>query len=91
MNECVISALMSIRNLRENSFSIGKEMLLCLHFHRIVNICTEITNKQLNDLFKVSLFHYHIINAISECYTKWISYFSVWHFLILGWLKGFAQ
>lgn len=44
MNECVISAFMSIRNLRENSSSIEKDMLLCLHFHSVVNVFTEITN-----------------------------------------------
>jgi len=66
MNECVISGFMRIRNLRDNSFSIEKEMLLCLLFHSMVNICTEITKTQLNYPFKISLFQYHIINAVSE-------------------------
>lgn len=39
--------------------------------------CFYRNHQQLNDLFQISLVQYYIINAVSECYTKWISYFSV--------------
>lgn len=48
-------------------------------------------NDQLNVLFKISLCLYHIINAVSQCYTKQISYFCVYHFPILGYLKRLGQ
>lgn len=36
MDECVISAIMSTRNLKENSFSIEKEMVVCHQFSQSI-------------------------------------------------------
>lgn len=76
-DECVISAIMNTRNLKENSFSIEKEMLVCQQFSQYGQYLYRNHQQTIKCTVRNICITVAIINAVSECYTKWISYFSV--------------
>lgn len=76
-NECVISAFMSTRNLKENYFSTGKEMLLCQQFSQCGQYLYRIHEKTVQCTDQNIHITSVTINAAPECCTKWISRFGV--------------